>query len=388
MTEPLYTPTTVPLPVVIGVTGHCNIDSESADAVRCKVAAVLACFQARFGDSLYVMTGLADGADQLVHLEAKRLGIHRIAVLPLCHDRYVKEIADRTGFDECWHDEDLLRLELPSPESAGSDGDAHYLDRHYEQLGAFLVNRSHLLLALWEGLTRGLEVPPYVLPGPSAILAALVEDRVLLASSLLVTLNIALLALLLAVSLGGLLAVAFAQSRLVERALFPYAVILQVTPIVAIAPLILIWVDSVTVALLICAWIVAFFPILSNTVLGLNSADRNLLDLFRLYGATRWQTLLLLRLPAALPYFLAGLRIAGGLALIGAVVAEFVAGAGGTGSGLAFRILEAGYQLKVPRMFAALALISASGIAIFAALGAVQHVLLRRWHESSLPAER
>jgi len=245
-----------------------------------------------------------------------------------------------------------------------------------------------LLLALWEGLTRGLEVPPYVLPGPSAILAALVEDRVLLASSLLVTLNIALLALLLAVSLGGLLAVAFAQSRLVERALFPYAVILQVTPIVAIAPLILIWVDSVTVALLICAWIVAFFPILSNTVLGLNSADRNLLDLFRLYGATRWQTLLLLRLPAALPYFLAGLRIAGGLALIGAVVAEFVAGAGGTGSGLAFRILEAGYQLKVPRMFAALALISASGIAIFAALGAVQHVLLRRWHESSLPAER
>ncbi len=244
-----------------------------------------------------------------------------------------------------------------------------------------------LLLALWEGLTRGLEVPPYVLPGPSAILAALVEDRVLLGASLLVTLKSALLALLLAVSLGGLLAVAFAQSRLVERALFPYAVVLQVTPIVAIAPLILIWVDSVTFALLICAWIVAFFPILSNTVLGLNSADRNLLDLFRLYGATRWQTLLLLRLPAALPYFLAGLRIAGGLALIGAVVAEFVAGAGGTGSGLAFRILEAGYQLKVPRMFAALALISASGIAIFAALGVVQHVLLRRWHESSLPGE-
>ena len=244
-----------------------------------------------------------------------------------------------------------------------------------------------LLLLLWEGLVRALEVPPYVLPGPIAILGALIEDRALLATSLLVTLKIAVLALLLAVTLGGLLAIGFAQSRLVERALFPYAVILQVTPIVAIAPLLLIWVDNVTVALLICAWIVAFFPILSNTVLGLNSADRNLRELFQLYGATRWQTLWLLRLPGALPYFLAGLRVAGGLALIGAVVAEFVAGAGGTGSGLAFRILEAGYQLKVPRMFAALALISACGIAIFALLGLVQHLLLRRWHDSARETE-
>jgi NitT/TauT family transport system permease protein len=245
-----------------------------------------------------------------------------------------------------------------------------------------------LFLAGWEGAVWYFAVPPYVLPGPSAIARALVEDWPLLSSSLLVTLRIALLALLAAVTLGGLLAVLFAQSRLLERALFPYAVVLQVTPVVAIAPLILIWVDDVTLSLLICAWIVAFFPILSNTVLGLNSADRNLLDLFRLYGATRWQALWLLRLPSALPFFLAGLRVAGGLALIGAVVAEFVAGAGGTGSGLAFRILEAGYQLRIPRMFAALALISASGIAIFALLGLVQHLALRRWHESALQAER
>ncbi|HYZ32342.1 MAG TPA: ABC transporter permease [Crenalkalicoccus sp.] len=243
------------------------------------------------------------------------------------------------------------------------------------------------VLALWEGLTRLYAVPAYVLPGPVAIAHALIEDWGLLAASLLVTLRIALLALLAAVGLGGGLAVIFAQSPLLERALFPYAVVLQVTPIVAIAPLILIWTDDVTLSLLVCAWIVAFFPILSNTVLGLNSADRNLVELFRLYGATRWQALWLLRLPAALPYFLAGLRIAGGLALIGAVVAEFVAGAGGTGSGLAFRILEAGYQLKIPRLFAALALISASGIAIFAALGLLQHLLLRRWHESALRPE-
>jgi NitT/TauT family transport system permease protein len=245
-----------------------------------------------------------------------------------------------------------------------------------------------LVLGLWEGLVRAFAVPPYVLPGPVAIIQAMVADWGLLWASLLVTLRIALLALLAAVSLGGLLAVLFAQSRWVERALFPYAVVLQVTPIVAIAPLILIWVDDVTLSLLICAWIVAFFPVLSNTVLGLNSADRNLVELFRLYGATRWQTLWLLRLPSALPFFLAGLRVAGGLALIGAVVAEFVAGAGGTGSGLAFRILEAGYQLKIPRMFAALALISACGIAIFAALGLVQHLLLRHWHESALRSER
>jgi NitT/TauT family transport system permease protein len=160
-------------------------------------------------------------------------------------------------------------------------------------------------------------------------------------------------------------------------------VILQVTPIVAIAPLIIIWVDDVRAALLICAWIVAFFPILSNTTVGLNSTDRNLLDLFRLYGASRWQVLWRLKLPSAMPYFLAGLRISGGLALIGAIVAEFVAGTGGAASGLAYRILESGYQLQIPRMFAALVLVSGTGIAIFMALSLLSHLLLRHWHESA-----
>lgn len=239
-----------------------------------------------------------------------------------------------------------------------------------------------LLLALWEGLVRWNGVPPYVLPGPVAIWGALVADWPLLWSSLLATLRITALALLLAVLGGGALALLLAQSPVLERAVFPLAVILQVTPVVAIAPLLLIWLDSVTAALLVCASVVAFFPILSNTVLGLNSADPHLRELFRLHGASRWQVLLWLRLPSALPFFLAGLRVAGGLALIGAVVAEFVAGAGGAGSGLAFRILEAGYQLRIPRMFAALALISAAGIAIFALLGLVQRRLLRRWHAS------
>ena len=243
-----------------------------------------------------------------------------------------------------------------------------------------------LILGLWEQTVRLLAIPPYILPGPLLIARTLVDDWALLAPSLWVTLGITLEALAAAVAIGGLLAILFSLSRWVELSLFPYAIILQVTPIVAIAPLIIIWANNVDLSLLICAWLVAFFPILSNTILGLRSVDRNLLSLFELYGAGRWRTLLHLRLPAALPYFLGGLRISGGLALIGAVVAEFVAGTGGNASGLAWRILEAGYQLKVPRMFAALVLISASGIAIFLALTLLSHLLLRRWHESALAA--
>jgi NitT/TauT family transport system permease protein len=244
-----------------------------------------------------------------------------------------------------------------------------------------------IALGAWEAAVRLMDVPPYIVPAPSRIATALVQDWAILGPALLFTLEIAALSLLAAVLGGGALALLFARSPLIERSLFPYAIILQVTPIVAVAPLIIIWVDNTVAALLICAWIVAFFPILSNTTLGLNSADRNLGELFRLYGATRGQTLLHLRLPSALPYFLAGLRISGGLALIGAVVAEFVAGAGGHESGLAYRILEAGYRLDIPRMFAALALISAAGIAIYALLAGFAHLLLRHWHESALPRE-
>jgi NitT/TauT family transport system permease protein len=208
-----------------------------------------------------------------------------------------------------------------------------------------------------------------------------------LLGSLLVTLRITLAALAAAALLGGAIALLFSLSRLIEISFLPYAVILQVTPIVAIAPLIIIWVRTPFLALLVCAWIVAFFPIVSNTTVGLNSADRNLLALFRLYGASQGQTLLYLRVPTALPYFLAGLRISGGLALIGAVVAEFVAGTGGAETGLAFRILEAGYRLAIPRLFAALFLLSLTGIAIYLLLDLLSRRLLRHWHESAAAEE-
>ena len=244
-----------------------------------------------------------------------------------------------------------------------------------------------LVLGLWEFIVWKMAVPYYILPGPWRILQALITDWKSLSGSLWITLQITGLALLAAVVLGALLSILFTQSKWLEMSLFPYAVILQVTPIVAIAPLIIIWVNDTLLSLLICAWIVAFFPILSNTILGLNSADHNLVNLFQLYGANRWQTLRYLRLPAALPYFLGGLRISGGLALIGAVVAEFVAGSGGTASGLAFRILEAGYQLKIPRMFAALVMVSGTGVLIFLVLSLVSYLLLRRWHESAVRRE-
>jgi NitT/TauT family transport system permease protein len=244
-----------------------------------------------------------------------------------------------------------------------------------------------LALSGWEAAVRISGIPPYLLPAPSVIALKLVADWGILGPALAFTLMISALALLAAVIGGGALAILFAQSRVIERSLFPYAVVLQVTPIVAVAPLIIIWVDNTLAALLICAWIVAFFPILSNTTMGLNSADPNLTALFRIYGASRWQILRFLRLPAAMPYFLAGLRISGGLSLIGAVVAEFVAGAGGRESGLAYRILEAGYRLDVPRMFAALFLISAAGIAIYLLLAGLSHLALRDWHESAVRPE-
>lgn len=245
-----------------------------------------------------------------------------------------------------------------------------------------------LAIGAWDLTVRINQIPPYILPGPGLVLESLVRDWPTLWPSLLVTLKITFMALAAAIVGGVGLAVLFSLSRLVELSLFPFAVILQVTPIIAVAPLILIYVDNTHAALLICAWIVAFFPILSNTTLGLSSADHNLRDLFELYGASRWQQLRHLRLPAAMPYFLGGLRIAGGLSLIGAIVAEFAAGTAGTGSGLAYRILESGYRLNIPRMFAALILISLTGIVIFLALTLLQHLVLRRWHESALRRER
>jgi len=241
-----------------------------------------------------------------------------------------------------------------------------------------------LVLAAWQALVSAFDVPRYIVPSPALVAKTLVEDWGLLAGSLLVTLKVTLLALLLAVVAGVTVAFLFIQSRWIERALFPYAVLLQVTPIVAIAPLIIIWVRNTELALILCAAIVALFPVIANTTLGLRSVDPGLADLFRMNEAGRLQTLLRLRVPAALPYFFGGLRISSGLALIGAVVAEFVAGTGGSGAGLAYQILLAGLQLNIPRLFAALVLIALAGVALFLLMAGLAKLALGNWHESEI----
>lgn len=279
---------------------------------------------------------------------------------------------------------------IPAPPTDAAPLDAEETNRlrraRMDRIGKWTLPVVVLvvMLILWDRIVAWNDIPHYILPGPGLVFETLIKDWAILFDALLVTVQITLMALAVAV-LGGVgLAILFTQSRWMEMSFYPYAVILQVTPIVAIAPLIFIYVDSRIAGLLLCAWLVAFFPVLSNTTLGLNSADHGLRDLFRIYGATRWQRLRYLQLPSALPYFLGGLRIAGGLSLIGAVVAEYVAGTGGIGSGLAFRILEAGYRLNIPRMFAALILIAATGVIIFACLSYLSHMLLRKWHESAL----
>lgn len=271
-------------------------------------------------------------------------------------------------------------------------GEPHFTHAPHRGMGTMLrivvpVVTLALAIVAWHLIVTLNGIPHYILPGPTAVAQSLVKDWPTLFPALLVTLRITLTALSLAILGGVLLAVILVQSRWIELALFPFAVILQVTPIIAIAPLLLIYTPDTQTALLICAFLVAFFPILANMVTGLRSVDHNLIDMFELYGANRWQSLLMLRLPAALPYFLAGLRIGGGLALIAAVVAEFAAGTAGQGAGLAFRLLESQYRLNIPRLFAALVLLTGTGVAIFGLTSFVSWLLLHRWHESATRRE-
>jgi NitT/TauT family transport system permease protein len=240
-----------------------------------------------------------------------------------------------------------------------------------------------LVLLLWQGICTAWQVPIYLVPKPTDIAKTLATDGPSLLLALATTLKITVLAFVLATVLGVIAAFLFVQSRLIEASLFPYAILLQVTPVVAIAPLIIIWVKQPTLALVICATLVTVFPIISNTVLGLRSVNPGLVNLFKLNRASRWQTLVRLRIPSALPFFFGGLRISSGLALIGAVVAEFVAGTGGTGAGLAYEILQAGFQINIPRLFAALALISLTGIALFVSMDWLSKKALGHWHDSA-----
>lgn len=241
-----------------------------------------------------------------------------------------------------------------------------------------------ILLLAWELTFRELNIPIYLVPKPSDIAQAFMQHGAMLFGSLWVTLKITLLAFALAILIGTLVSFLFVQSRVIEACFMPYAILFQVTPIVAIAPLIIIWIHNTTLALVVCAMLVAIFPVLTNTTMGLRSVNPGLLNLFQINKANRWQILMKLRVPNALPYFFSGLRISCGLALIGAVVAEFVAGTGGTSAGLAYQILQAGFQLNLPLMFAALFLITCTGLVLFIAMSMISTAFLRKWHESEM----
>ncbi|MBP7000275.1 ABC transporter permease [Amaricoccus sp.] len=281
-------------------------------------------------------------------------------------------------------------VDSPDPTDAPAPINTEAIERARRQrILAWVMPAGTMIaaIALWEWWVWAYDIPHYLVPAPSRIAQTLWTDGPSLLVSAWFTVKLTVMALALAVIGGVTLGALFALSRPVEMSLFPFAVILQVTPVVAIAPLILIYVNSTFAALLICAWIVAFFPILSGTVIGLRSADHNLRDLFTLYRATPWQRLRFLLAPSALPYFMASLKVAGGLALIGAVVAEFVAGTTGRNTGLASRIIESSFRNEIPRMFAALTLVSLLGIVIFALTSWASRRVLGRWHESEIRRE-
>jgi NitT/TauT family transport system permease protein len=252
------------------------------------------------------------------------------------------------------------------------------MSRTLETLAPILL--VAVLLGLWEAACRLTGVPAYFLPAPSAVAAAMAQDWALLLASAWKTLSTALLALAFASLTACSLALIISTNRLLEKAVQPLAVALQVTPVVAIAPQVVIWAGLAHPdrAIISLAVIVAFFPIFSGALTGLKSTDPDLERLFDLYGATRWQRLLRLRIPSATPFVLEGHKVAGGLAVIGAVVAEFVAGSGGS-QGLAWRILESSNRLQTAKTFAAVIVLSLMGALLHAVLQASEQAILRRF---------
>jgi NitT/TauT family transport system permease protein len=241
-----------------------------------------------------------------------------------------------------------------------------------------------LLLALsaWEALCRALAIPAYLLPPPSDIARASLDQAGMLARATWATARSALVGFFLSGVLGVSFAVLLSASRSLERAAYPYIVFLQTVPIVAIAPLLVLWFGPGERAVSVSAFIVSVFPVVANTLSGLRSVEPALRDLFRLYGAGKLRTLMLLSLPSSLPSIVTGLRVAGGLAVIGAIVGEFVAGFSEGSAGLGIRILEASRQLRTDLLFAAVLCASMLGLALFFATNLAGSFLLRRWHPS------
>jgi NitT/TauT family transport system permease protein len=244
-----------------------------------------------------------------------------------------------------------------------------------------------VVVGLWQGICKSLEIPKYLFPAPTDIVQAWIDNFDNLLGALFSTFVSAIVGFGLSIVIGMSFALLMSQSRIIERSLFPYAVLLQTIPIVAIAPLIVIWFGPGMPAVVCIAFLISLFPIITNTTAGLTSTDHNLVAMFELYNATWFQRMTKLRFPAALPYIMTGLRISSGLAVIGAIVGEFIAGIGGMHGGIGYVITFAASRVQMPYLFAAAFASSLLGIIIFIMVSIVSARFLRHWHESAIRRE-
>ncbi|PRO66429.1 ABC transporter permease [Alkalicoccus urumqiensis] len=244
---------------------------------------------------------------------------------------------------------------------------------------AFLIG-----ILLWQAVVMITGVPPYILPAPTDIAIAAAENAERLQTAVLSTMLSSVVGFIASVVLGIGAAVLMASSKMVERSLYPYAIILQTIPVVAIAPIIVIWFGSGLNAIMMIAFIIAFFPMVSNTLIGLNATEKNMKDLFHLYNASRWQVMWKLRFPAALPFIIGGMKISCTLAVIGAIVGEYIAGGSGGSGGLGYAITVAASRLQTPYLFTLGLSASVFGIVFFLTVNYFSSRLLRSWHDSEL----
>lgn len=245
-----------------------------------------------------------------------------------------------------------------------------------------------VFLSIWQFIPTLLDIKPFILPKPTDVVSAAIEDWALLWPAMQITIFESVIGFILSAIVGIGISILLASSRVLEISLYPYTVILQTIPIVAIAPIIVIWFGSGFNSIVIISFLIGFFPIVSNTLMGLNSVDKNMGDLFKLYNANKWQTMFKLRIPAAMPFIMSGLKVSCTLAIIGSITGEYIAGIGGGKGGLGYAITVAAVQLKTPYLFACAITGALFGIVFYLLVSMISRLVLKSWHESAMKVER
>ncbi|USK61418.1 ABC transporter permease [Peribacillus asahii] len=243
-------------------------------------------------------------------------------------------------------------------------------------------------LSLWQSIPALLGIKPFILPKPTDVLHAALTDWHLLWPAIQITVIESIIGFLLSATIGIFVSILLASSKVLEISIYPYAIILQTIPVVAIAPIVVIWFGAGFNAIVIISFLIGFFPVISNTLMGLNSVDKNMGELFTLYNASKWKKMWKLRIPSAMPYIMAGLKVSCTLSIVGAIVGEYVAGIGGGKGGLGYAITVAAIQLKTPYLFACGIASALLGIGFYLLVSLIAHLMLRSWHESAMKVEK